>query len=374
MTPDLDKAKPWPLFGYAPGGYMCRCADCGKQFDGDKRAVQCLECAALAAADLIASHRALEEQNAALAKGQVALFRQACDATFNGTQGEMLALLRADREEARATSAEAARDRAEFLLALVMAASERKWPGVNATEEAWAVERLEGALESAYESPRKSDVRIVLNALWIAEHECLAMITRAQSAEASLAVAKGALEKADRDMLQMHDWIAEETRDTSRISTAANMIGDIRQALDDLKGEGNQEFSPSVAGVQAAPDGATEKRHPAARERGDEWWEAAAATADRLHHLLCNAIGRGETVDAEMIDRLTTLVSARPVITEADRAWAQAVAQHPLVRAGLLANPPAESNASSRAEGSAGNLPPDDPISSDPASSAEGES
>jgi predicted nucleic acid-binding Zn-ribbon protein len=36
----------WPLAGYAPGSYMCLCATCGEQFMGDKRAVQCLTCAA----------------------------------------------------------------------------------------------------------------------------------------------------------------------------------------------------------------------------------------------------------------------------------------------------------------------------------------
>lgn len=40
--------KPWPLVGYAPGHYMCHCVTCDKQFEGDKRAVMCLECAATA--------------------------------------------------------------------------------------------------------------------------------------------------------------------------------------------------------------------------------------------------------------------------------------------------------------------------------------
>jgi hypothetical protein len=37
--------RPWPLGGYAPGNYLCRCYECEKEFRGDKRAVQCLECA-----------------------------------------------------------------------------------------------------------------------------------------------------------------------------------------------------------------------------------------------------------------------------------------------------------------------------------------
>lgn len=38
--------KPWPLSGYAPGDYQCKCAICKEMFIGDKRAVMCLECAA----------------------------------------------------------------------------------------------------------------------------------------------------------------------------------------------------------------------------------------------------------------------------------------------------------------------------------------
>lgn len=35
----------WPLRGYAPGDYMCRCVTCGNGFTGDKRAIRCLPCA-----------------------------------------------------------------------------------------------------------------------------------------------------------------------------------------------------------------------------------------------------------------------------------------------------------------------------------------
>lgn len=37
--------KTWPLAGYAPGNYSSKCVECGNVFVGDKRAVQCLECA-----------------------------------------------------------------------------------------------------------------------------------------------------------------------------------------------------------------------------------------------------------------------------------------------------------------------------------------
>ena len=46
QTPDLSQMKCWPLCGFAPGGYIhARCSDCNKDFMGDKRATQCLECA-----------------------------------------------------------------------------------------------------------------------------------------------------------------------------------------------------------------------------------------------------------------------------------------------------------------------------------------
>lgn len=44
----MSELRPWPLAGYVPGNYACKCIDCGKQFDGDKRAIRCLECAAIA--------------------------------------------------------------------------------------------------------------------------------------------------------------------------------------------------------------------------------------------------------------------------------------------------------------------------------------
>lgn len=56
MTDPLNEgAKPWPLFGYAPGSYQCVCAICGETFEGDKRAAMCLECAAAAANSILAA-------------------------------------------------------------------------------------------------------------------------------------------------------------------------------------------------------------------------------------------------------------------------------------------------------------------------------
>lgn len=35
----------YPIGGYAPGNYQCKCVTCGGGFIGDKRAVQCHPCA-----------------------------------------------------------------------------------------------------------------------------------------------------------------------------------------------------------------------------------------------------------------------------------------------------------------------------------------
>lgn len=37
--------KKYPIGGYAPGHYTCKCVDCKELFIGDKRAVQCEPCA-----------------------------------------------------------------------------------------------------------------------------------------------------------------------------------------------------------------------------------------------------------------------------------------------------------------------------------------
>ena len=35
----------YPIGGFAPGNYQCKCVDCKEIFIGDKRAVQCEKCA-----------------------------------------------------------------------------------------------------------------------------------------------------------------------------------------------------------------------------------------------------------------------------------------------------------------------------------------
>lgn len=50
----------WPLIGYAPGSYFCKCSVCGEQFEGDKRAFQCLPCAVRAANEGLGKLKELE--------------------------------------------------------------------------------------------------------------------------------------------------------------------------------------------------------------------------------------------------------------------------------------------------------------------------
>lgn len=56
----ITSSKPWPLYGYAPGNYICRCNHCNDQFDGDKRSLHCLTCAASMANTELAQRRPAE--------------------------------------------------------------------------------------------------------------------------------------------------------------------------------------------------------------------------------------------------------------------------------------------------------------------------
>lgn len=55
-----ERASEWPLIGYAPGSYLCRCSACGKTFEGDKRAFNCLPCAVAGANDGLTRLREME--------------------------------------------------------------------------------------------------------------------------------------------------------------------------------------------------------------------------------------------------------------------------------------------------------------------------
>lgn len=50
---EVSDVKPWPLRGYAPGGWMRRCSKCGKVFDGTCGALRCLECAVMETKDAL---------------------------------------------------------------------------------------------------------------------------------------------------------------------------------------------------------------------------------------------------------------------------------------------------------------------------------
>lgn len=67
----------WPVRGFAPGGYACRCNRCQRQFEGDKRAGECAECALTW---LAAEHeRLMTEKDAEIARLRDALTGAARD-------------------------------------------------------------------------------------------------------------------------------------------------------------------------------------------------------------------------------------------------------------------------------------------------------
>ena len=48
LTQDQEISLYWPdqkLGMYAPGNYYCKCHDCGVEYIGDKRSIQCYPCA-----------------------------------------------------------------------------------------------------------------------------------------------------------------------------------------------------------------------------------------------------------------------------------------------------------------------------------------
>lgn len=64
--------KKYPIGGYAPGNYQCKCTTCERSFFGDKRAVQCEACAVVAKERFDAlsptEQEVLVKQNAGIAK------------------------------------------------------------------------------------------------------------------------------------------------------------------------------------------------------------------------------------------------------------------------------------------------------------------
>lgn len=53
-----ERNSPWPLGGFAPGNYTCKCVRCEAAFVGDKRASNCLECAVRSANEYAARMKA----------------------------------------------------------------------------------------------------------------------------------------------------------------------------------------------------------------------------------------------------------------------------------------------------------------------------
>lgn len=54
---EIESMTCWPLGGFAPGGYFCKCQTCSKGFHGDKRSWACLECAVTEANAALAASR-----------------------------------------------------------------------------------------------------------------------------------------------------------------------------------------------------------------------------------------------------------------------------------------------------------------------------
>lgn len=91
--------KPWPLAGYTPGPYSCKCLSCDKEFQGDKRATFCLECSVLSAkiekADLRrkldVAREALEKADKAMSCGddQSAHYCPNCDRTLYSARSDV---------------------------------------------------------------------------------------------------------------------------------------------------------------------------------------------------------------------------------------------------------------------------------------------
>lgn len=69
---------PWKLGGYAPGSYMCVCLTCDQAHEADKRATQCVHCAAREAASRLsqgAGVRVTDEMVERLARHQTRTYR-----------------------------------------------------------------------------------------------------------------------------------------------------------------------------------------------------------------------------------------------------------------------------------------------------------
>lgn len=69
--PVPESQRVWPLLGYAPGSYLCTCSDCKGQFEGDKRAHQCLSCAVICANTALAAAKPKRATNLRFFAGSI---------------------------------------------------------------------------------------------------------------------------------------------------------------------------------------------------------------------------------------------------------------------------------------------------------------
>ena len=82
LDPKAD-CRPWPLAGYAPGNYTCKCIDCEERFSGDKRAIRCLECAAVVANQRLQAMPVPRSKEATMQLDQKALIEEAVQASID---------------------------------------------------------------------------------------------------------------------------------------------------------------------------------------------------------------------------------------------------------------------------------------------------
>ena len=109
----------WPVGGYAPGLYMCKCSTCGKTHHADKRAWQCADCVIQRLRDpaVLAALPEVQAMVAAAYEVAASVLDDECDLARIALP-QAVPVLRADARAIRAltpadsTAALAARDRA----------------------------------------------------------------------------------------------------------------------------------------------------------------------------------------------------------------------------------------------------------------------
>lgn len=57
----MHRPEPIKIGSYVSGNYLCICHDCGAQFEGDKRALECMPCAIQSVEQLAAQTRPMRK-------------------------------------------------------------------------------------------------------------------------------------------------------------------------------------------------------------------------------------------------------------------------------------------------------------------------